>query len=193
MKKLFAHSALLLTTYSAATLMGCGGSTETVAADANGGGGSSDTGNNSRPGASSSGSPGVAGGPSEPSNNSEAGSDSSIGISTSAGVGTTSTGTTSGEAGADSGIGTGGNPGAPIKCGPELTCDGATEYCVESTDDSGCHNAFSCAPLPSECLATPTCACFASHNIGMGPPAWYCSCTDTDGLLARACSADCAM
>jgi hypothetical protein len=41
----------------------------------------------------------------------------------------------------------------------------------------GGFDSFGCMPLPSECLATPTCSCLASHDV---EPA--CTCTETDGL-----------
>jgi len=160
MHKLLALPALLLSAYSI-TVVGCGGTTEPIAADANAGtagssaGGAS--GSNALPaagatqaggasqagGAPSAGGPGVAGGPSEPSNTSEAGADSSV--------------------------------SSAIKCG-DATCDPATELCYG--DVGGIQpDQFQCEPIPNKCLATPTCACVVPTQ-----PTGSCPCTDTDGV-----------
>jgi len=83
----------------------------------------------------------------------------------------------------------------PFKCGSSATCISGTEFCVDqaagvdsgqSPPDGGtvAQDSYSCAPLPSACVADPTCACVTTHG---GCPTQVLSCTETNGQVTVHC------
>ena len=77
-----------------------------------------------------------------------------------------------------------------IACGPAHTCDAATEFCWQAgggvvQPDGGASMSWMCKPIPSQCLAAPTCACIeADGDAGAAP----CSCSVQAGGLVVACN-----
>lgn len=71
-------------------------------------------------------------------------------------------------------------------------CDGTTHYCLSWSagiaapplpDAATCDDSSHCTPLPSDCLAPPSCSC-----VGYGPSD-PCFCEDSGGGLLVQCSA----
>jgi hypothetical protein len=170
MNKLFAFPLLLLAA-SPAALLACGGTTVPVAADGS-------------PGAGAPSTAGASGGSSQ--------SAGGTGSSTSQSAGGASSSTSQSAAGASSGgasgvhttpieppnaneAGASSSASSDIKCGAS-TCNSTTEFCFGAvgglTPDQ-----FSCKPIPSECVATPTCGCIVPTQ-----PTGSCPCTEIDGV-----------
>lgn len=102
------------------------------------------------------------------------------------GCGSSSTGDSGAGAGGGTGgataSGSGGETGSaagPFACGSEgLTCDGATQVCVETFDAPMANSlGFSCNPIPTACTGNPTCQCVVKvpgYNNCDGYTSWDC-------------------
>ncbi len=78
----------------------------------------------------------------------------------------------------------------PFACGPSLTCDGTQKICIDQApgiayaDGGTPPDSFSCNPIPSACLSTPTCACVVAQKPC---PTQVSSCDDTSGGVKVYC------
>ena len=62
----------------------------------------------------------------------------------------------------------------PFACG-SMTCDGATQYCLDSYTEGMSDDVYTCEPLPAACKDQQTCACVEAETGHSCPGAPGCT------------------
>lgn len=84
----------------------------------------------------------------------------------------------------------GGVSAGSTSCGPN-DCDPTQTYCLSLNPGSNPQTplTYSCKTIPTQCAATPTCACICAQPGGCTGQ-YLCSCSDTNGLITLSCRGD---